>query len=232
MKIAFLGDSITHGVHGCSYIKILEEINPKYEFTNYGKGGDTIVSLFKRVQDIDDLAEYDIVFLFVGVNDVLGRLSLFYSLIKTLQKQPCSKTVTSFESYYGKTLKYLQERTRKLVVLPPLFIGEDINNKWNKKITERVTVISSLVTSNSDVDFIDIRREFREYLQDKKISTYLPLKASEMKQDGIDIRSGKNVDLISESRKLHLTIDGVHINTLGASLIANSIQDYLNHYKR
>lgn len=232
MKIAFLGDSITQGVHGYSYIKVLQDLNPTLELTNYGKGGDTISSLNKRIKKIDNLKEFDILFLFVGVNDILGKLSWFYKILKIMDKQPIAKSNDVFKAQFKDTLEYLSKTKRKIVIIPPLLIGEDIDNNWNKQITKLVKIIKSLQKHNPKVDYIDIRKDFTDYLYKKKLSDYIPLKAMDMKQDGVDIRSGVDVDKISDKRGLHLTIDGVHINTKGAKMIANSIQNYLDGYNK
>lgn len=227
MNIAFLGDSITEGIHGCSYVNILEEKYPTHQIANYGKGGDTIKSLYKRIQNIETLIEYDIVFLFVGVNDLFGKLSPLYRIIKFLMKQPCSKDINEFELYYIKTIEYLLLHTKNIVVLPPLFIGEDDSNEWNIKLKEIVRLIEKITKGYRDIEYLDIRKEFVSYLKDKEISEYLPLKAMDMKQDGDDMKKGTPVDEISLKRGLHTTIDGVHLNTAGAKIIATEIERHL-----
>jgi lysophospholipase L1-like esterase len=232
MKIAFLGDSITEGVHGYSYIKVLEELNSNLKISNFGKGGDTVSSLSKRMKKINGLNQYDIIFLFIGINDILGKISWFYKLIKILDKQPVASSLDDLKKHYKATLDYLEKLNSKIVVIPPLLIGENINNKWNKQVTGVVKVIESTLKAYSSMDYIDIRKDFVRYLKDKELNEYIPLKAMDMRQDGIDIRSGKDIDEISVKRGLHLTIDGVHINKLGAKMIANSIQKYLSEYNK
>ena len=232
MKIAFLGDSITEGVHGASYIKVLEEMNTDISFSNYGKGGDTVSSLLRRMKKINDLNEYDIIVLFIGINDILGTLSWFYKLLKVIDKQPVAKSEEAFQTSYKSVLEYLNQLNAKIVIIPPLFIGEKIDNKWNIEVTKLVEIIESLIMQYPEMDYINIRKEFEDYLKNKVLSDFVPLKAMDMKQDGDDIRSGKDVDAIGERRGLYLTIDGVHINTLGARMIANSIQMYLSEYNK
>lgn len=232
MKIAFLGDSITEGVHGYSYIKVLKELNTNISFSNYGKGGDTVSSLYKRMKKISDLNEYDIIFLFIGINDILGTLSWFYKLLKVIDKQPVAKSKEAFQSTYKNVLEYLNLLKVKTVIIPPLLIGEKIDNKWNKEVTNLVKIIESLIKNYPSMDYINIRKEFEDYLKNKDLSDFVPLRAMDMKQDGDDIRSGKDVDTIGERRGLYLTIDGVHINTLGANMIANNIQMYLSEYNK
>jgi lysophospholipase L1-like esterase len=226
MKIAFLGDSITEGIHGESFVDIIQENNPRFHIDNYGKGGDTVKSLYKRMQHINNWKEYDFVFLFIGVNDILGTLSWFYKLIKRIDKQPCSKNSVDFSLYYNKILNFLVRNAKKVVVLPPLFIGEDSTNKWNCMITELVDTIETSITGLPSIDYLNIRDDFNEYLVGKEISDYIPLKALEMKQDSDDMKHGKPVDEISKKRGLHTTIDGVHLNSIGAKIIADRVEHY------
>ncbi len=50
MKIAFFGDSLTEGFSGMAYFSLLQQRFPKFELFNYGKGGDTVISLLKRIE--------------------------------------------------------------------------------------------------------------------------------------------------------------------------------------
>ena len=179
MKIAFLGDSITEGIHGSSYVELLEEAYPEFEVDNYGKGGNTVKSIFKRIQKIGSIGEYDLVFLFVGVNDILGKLSWFYKFLKIISNQPASKDASEFQKYYEKTLDYLCDNANKVVVLPPLVLGEKLDNKWNLMISELIDSINIVLDKFKSVDFIDIRKEFLEYLSSVSTNTYLPTRAIE-----------------------------------------------------
>lgn len=232
MEIAFLGDSITEGIHGCSFIDILEKNNPNDKFDNYGKGGDTVKSLYKRIRLIEHLKEYDFIFLFIGVNDILGKLSWFYRLIKTISEQPAAKDSKEFLLYYKKIMDFLVSLNTKIVVLPPLFIGEDISNEWNKKVLKMVHSIEKLLEEYSNIKYINIRKDFLNELKDKVISDYIPLSALEMKQDGDKMKKGIAIDDISKERGLYTTIDGVHLNTVGADIIASKVQEYLSAFKK
>lgn len=47
--IAFFGDSLTEGSPGVSYFDILKDKLPNENLLNFGKGGDTVISLYKRI---------------------------------------------------------------------------------------------------------------------------------------------------------------------------------------
>ncbi|MBU1339511.1 MAG: SGNH/GDSL hydrolase family protein [Acidobacteria bacterium] len=87
MRIAFFGDSLTAGVPGASFFQLVRERLPGDELINYGKGGDTVISLYRRVRRLP-VERMDIAFLWIGVNDVLVRVSPTYPVLKILRGQP------------------------------------------------------------------------------------------------------------------------------------------------
>ena len=52
MRIAFFGDSLTYGKLGVSYINIIKKEYPDFELLNFGKNGDTVNSLYKRIRPL------------------------------------------------------------------------------------------------------------------------------------------------------------------------------------
>ena len=57
-KIAFFGDSLTEGIPGASYFQILKDRLPNENLINFGKGGDTVISLYRRVRELDTNLEH------------------------------------------------------------------------------------------------------------------------------------------------------------------------------
>lgn len=75
------------------------------------------------------------------------------------------------------------------------------------------------------INVIDIGKEFNEILRNKKTSGYLlGENVSIALIDTIKVRNNENASLeLSKKRGLHLTIDGVHLNAIGAEIYKNSI---------
>jgi lysophospholipase L1-like esterase len=75
MRIVFLGDSLTEGVDGASYLRVLRKrvaSDPRMrgvELVNAGGGGDTVLNLSRRVARDVIPRPPDWVVIFVGVND-------------------------------------------------------------------------------------------------------------------------------------------------------------------
>jgi len=199
MKIAFFGDSLTEGIHGASYFGILKKKLPEHELLNFGKGGDTVISLYKRIQSLDMDSSFDMSFLWVGVNDILVKTSWIYPILKRIRRQPWAKKLEDFDYYYRSLLDFLKKTSHHLVTVSPLFIGEDLDNTWNKELAKLAEVIKRLSTIYSNTTYINIQAPF------------------------IPLLSKGN----TSPKKLHFTLDGVHLNKAGAYIIANEFQQVI-----
>ncbi len=227
MKILFLGDSITEGIPGVPYIPMIQKSCKDCNLVNKGVGGDTVSSLFRRVIKMDDLSTYNHIVLFIGVNDVFGKLKKTYKILKTLRKQRWAKDISMFKNQYNDLIAFMMKENSNIIVIPPLIIGEHLNNKWNIEIKDLVNIISD-ISKHNNLTYLDIYSEFEEYLSNKETSDYLPIKVSEIYKDVKRLTNSSLVDLKSKKRKLHLTLDGVHVNSKGAKIISKAISNYLN----
>lgn len=225
MKIAFLGDSITEGVPGVSYVDLVQKALPDYEIGNYGKGGDTVLSLKNRIKKLD-LTTYDIIVLFIGVNDSYSRLTTTYKVLKTIMNQRWSTNFDTFKSRYKDLLDILPDK--KVFIIPPLVMGEVILNRWNDELNTYNEIIKNITKNRDNATLLDTRNDFLAYLSDKKQSDYLPYKLTELMNDVKNLDTADKVDNKSNERGLHLTLDGIHINSTGAKMIKDSI---VNHIK-
>lgn len=221
MKIIFIGDSLTEGSIGVSFVDILKKNFLSHELINYGKNGDTVVSLFYRLKKLELTEDNDIAFLWIGTNDVFVNISQSFKFTKLCSFQPWSKNYEEFYSYYKKTLLFLEKKAKKIFTISPLFIGEDISNTWNKKLDQLSKIIFQISEEFPSVSHIDIREKFYNQLKkNKKNSKYLPKSFLGLVFDGLLYRNPEKIDQTSDSRGLKFTIDGVHLNTAGAELCA------------
>jgi lysophospholipase L1-like esterase len=71
MKIVFLGDSLTWGGYGGNFVTEVEKLLPAYTIVNAGQGGNTVLNLLNRLDEV--LAgEPDGIFVMVGGNDAIS----------------------------------------------------------------------------------------------------------------------------------------------------------------
>jgi lysophospholipase L1-like esterase len=231
-KIAFWGDSITQGIPGCSYFeKLQQKLDPNlFLLQNYGKGGDTVVSLYNRIRKHNTDDDYDMIFLLVGVNDVFVRLSSFYPFIKTIAGQPWAKSEQEFKTYYKKNLELMSKKSKTVIAVSPLFIGEDLTSRWNAQLNKQREIISNLTNHFGNITFMNLYDELKSLLLKyqsgkKRISDYLPTSSVKIMLDTLFLNDDTKVAAKSEKRALYFTLDGVHLNHRGAIFISERLKD-------
>ncbi len=227
MKVAFFGDSLTEGVPGVAYFSLLQQRFPESELFNYGKGGDTVISLLKRIESITFPSKFDLAFLWIGVNDVFVKVSKMYPLLKKLRRQPWAKNHEVFTTHYKRLLNFLAAKADWLFTVPPVFIGEDLENPWNRELDVLNTVIRELSFFQENCEFIDLREIFKQKLTGQSPSPYVPRSLARFIKDTLILKTSGTLDRESLERDFQLTLDGVHLNTIGAGLTAEVFKDVI-----
>jgi lysophospholipase L1-like esterase len=144
--------------------------------------------------------------------------------------QKWAKNKTVFTKQYLSLLDYLQTKNTNIIVIPPLILGENLNNSWNKEIEELVGIIKIIIQDYPKAFYLDIRSSFINYIKDKEQSDYIPYKVFALYTDLKNLKTNEDVDKKSQERGLYLTLDGVHINSKGANIIAEEIITQINKY--
>lgn len=214
MKVALIGDSLTEGRPGVSFHKILEDKFPNITFVNLGKPGETVKSLYTRLLEKKLEGDYDFSFLWIGVNDV-------YSKLLSVQAQPLAKDYDEFQTYYEKVLELVIESSKKVVTVTPALVGENTDNASNKEIKELNHLILSIARKHTNVSFLDIQSAFFNHLSAVNSSDYISTKVLSVMVDVLFYKKTSRIDKKSKKRGLHLTLDGIHLNSTGAQLVAD-----------
>ena len=223
MKIAFFGDSITQGFPGASYISALADKLPGHNLLNYGKGGDTVISLYRRLQKTSLENPFDFSVLWVGVNDIFVKTSWTFPILKTLRGQPWVKDHREFKACYKMLLEFIYGKSSRVITISPLFIGEDLNNIWNQELNDLGKIIEDITGELNQAAFIDLQAVFLPLLESKKVSPYVPKNVTKLLLSLFFRRSDWEIEEQAAKRKLHYTIDGVHLNADGAEIVADKI---------
>jgi len=221
MNIACYGDSITQGIPGASYFDALRRKLPDHTLINYGKGGDTALSLYQRVRRYNLLQPVDVAFVFVGVNDVLVHLTPTGPMLKTVFGQPWAEDLDAFRSQYAGLLALIGEAAGRVIAASPLLIGEDLNSKWNQRLAE-VIAVTREEAERAGTDYVDLRARAAALLDGKPISPYLPTSHWRTLLDGLTLLTDDQIRRMAARRGLHLTLDGVHLNPTGAEMVAEA----------
>ena len=225
MKIIFLGDSITEA--GVYDKEVGIESNGELVYPNYtgfitflsqstpentkliGKGisGDKVSDLLTRYKkDVIDLNP-DIVFIYIGINDVWHKYDF-----------GTGSDIDLYENGLRQIISEIQKIGSKVVLCTPTVIGENygdftLANQYDEYYRDARTMESM----NNDLDdFSDVIRNL----------------SSEYNTDLIDLRK-IFMSYISENNPNNnpsgiLTYDGVHLNDQGNKLIADQMINFIN----
>ncbi len=221
MKIIFFGDSITRGDPGASYFDILEQELPEDTLVNYGRGGDTVTSLRQRIMGVSWDGQFDLSFIWAGVNDIVFNVDWSDPINDDSVKRPWPELIMDLSGFYAPMLEDVLMTSTRVVTVPPLFVGEETNNIFSKVLEVIAVSIEKLTGQYENAEYLDLRSVVRSELEGKD-------------------RPGATVGAINEDSEdksaplrpvagnalwqgiLHYTIDGIHLSDAGARLVAEA----------
>ncbi len=155
-RVVFFGDSITQGgVKGNGYINMLKKQvdTNKFELIGAGIGGNKVYDLYLRLEDDVLSKKPDLVFIYVGINDVWHKQT--------------SKTGTDYPKYikfYQALIDKIRATGSKVVLCTPSVIGEKKAgaNEMDAELEKYSTGIRELATKNN-LPLCDLRKAFASY---------------------------------------------------------------------
>ena len=228
MRIAFVGDSLTLGVPGCSYLDILRKRVRDHTLINLGRGNDTVISLYRRMTRLRVDNPFDMAFLWVGVNDVSTGASRLAHVVNAVRGQPRAQDLDEFRTYYRLTLDLLCVCASRVIAVSPALKGEKIDTEWNRRLDDLAGVIEDLVACREGAAYLDLRSTFVRELAGKQASDYLLVSPLQVVLDVLTLRSREQIDRKAVERGLYLTLDGVHLNGRGAGIVARAFQERID----
>ena len=148
-----------------------------------------------------------------------------------VQAQPVAKDHDEFKEYYEKVLELVTDSSKKVIAVTPALVGENTASVTNNEIKELNVLIQSIASKYENVSFLNMQSVFFNHLSKVSSSDYLNTKVMRVMMDVLFYKKATKVDNISKERGLHLTLDGIHLNSIGAQLVAESyaaeIKDYI-----
>jgi len=220
-KVVFLGDSITEaGIYDnevgvpsgdtliypkyTGFITLLKkDIEDDIELIGKGVGGNKVSNLLERYKKDVLSLNPDIVFIYIGINDVWHKYSF-----------GTGTDIIFYENGLRKIIADLKNKGAKVILCTPTVIGE---NKGEFTLVNEFKDIETMEIMNGDLDaYSDVIRKL----------------ASELNTDLLDLRE-IFMNYISENNPNNessgiTTYDGVHLNDLGNKLIADEMLRFIN----
>jgi lysophospholipase L1-like esterase len=230
-RVVCAGDSITQGAISVSYVEMLKRMRPDLEFVNAGVNSELAYNLAERLADIVACGP-DYVTILIGTNDVnatLGFKNAFgYLAMNRLPEPPSAEFYRQNLTGIVRRLKAETRARIALVSLPPL--GEDLSHYANIRTEEYSRIIREIAAAEG-ADYLPLNESMRAYLEKIPGRRPEPLSAagkhmaSAMRDHGF---LGKSWDEISAANGYALLIDGIHLNTHGAAILASLIGGFLS----
>ncbi len=231
MRIGFLGDSLTEGHPGVSYVDILREQFPADELVNLGRGGDSVIGTHEIVASPDGLGPFDLAFVWTGVNDILAHVSWASPIRRRLMGEPWANSRGEFVTHYRALLELLSENAMHIVAVAPLFIGEDLSSLWNRELEVVAHEIESLCASFDRVEFLNLRPYMPAVASGECASPFLEKRGLGTVWEVLALRDAADVDRVAAERGLCYTVDGVHLNSRGAEAVAGAFAERIRNTK-
>ena len=184
-KIIFFGDSITQaGVAPNGYITLLQQMLVKngkdkaFDLIGAGIGGNKIYDLYLRLEDDVLSKKPDLVFIYVGINDVWHKRS--YGTGTDPDK---------FEKFYNKIIDKIQSTGAKVVICTPTVVGEKKGyvNELDGDLNKYSEIVRQ-IAKNKKVELIDLHKTIVDYINahnpENKNSGILTTDGVHMHDDG------------------------------------------------
>ena len=208
-KVVFLGDSITQNAVINSdkfkgFISLLgENVDQNIELIGKGIGGDKVSDLLTRYRDDVIKLNPDMVFIYIGINDVWHKYDY-----------GTGTDIDLYENGLRQIITDLKENGVEVILCTPTVIGE---NKGEFTLVNQFKDIETMEIMNNDLDdYSDVIR---------KLSREFDTKLLDLRKIFMQYISENNPE---NKSKGVLTSDGVHLNNIGSKLIADEMIKFIN----
>ena len=234
--VVCFGASLTAGTVSFNYLDLLcaRSSLAGFEFINHGVNGDLAWNGLERLDRV--IAERpDFVTILIGTNDVNATMSernlARYMAFNHLPTEP---TLTWYECNLETIVKRLKHETHaRLALLSLALIGEDLDHEANRKVVLYSDAIRR-VARGKNVAYLPLHERMVAYLREHEVDrAQLPPRLEY--RDGLHNTgnalalhaTGLSWDEVSRRNGLLVTTDCLHLNSVGAGMIADLIEAWL-----
>jgi len=231
--VVCIGDSITQGRVSSNYVDLLRQRMNKdsVHFINAGVGSDLAYNVLRRLKKVIAYKP-DFVTIQAGSNDILHTLyskggEIYYRLTKKIHHRP------SPEWYHDNMLaivRLLKEKTSAKIALVSIpVLGEDLDSTPNERVRAYNSLLKEIATQEQ-VKYLPVYERQEDYLRTSQVGAGYPFKPNYSPLLMLLMRKyllRQSFDKISQLNGFVLTIEGLHMNSRGAAIIADEIESFL-----
>jgi lysophospholipase L1-like esterase len=221
MKIVFLGDSLTWGGYGGNFVTEVAAHLPEHTIVNAGEGGNTVLNLLRRVDDILK-DEPDGVFVMVGGNDAISysqpETRPYYAQVQEIEGGQV--TPEQFAAAYRDLLTKIQlAHTLAWVGLEPMEYIAEVH-----AALAEYNGLAGDVARSLNLPVLDLN----EHFQPAPFQPRPPLNIASINLIGQRIKQGWNDYEAERARSgYNFTFDGLHFTPDAAKQAGEMIADFL-----
>ena len=231
--IACIGDSLTHGNIGQSWVEYLRKEFPDDIFLNEGINGNTVWQVLQRLDPILKLKP-DIVILMIGSNDAMGsfdkKSGIRYMRNNNLPEVP---TFDKYKEHFSELIERLNEVPKiGLCTIPP--IGENQDSMINKHVKKFNDYIKSSINQKniellpvSDEIWSDISKRTYPFQKDYD-SNAIPIMRRIFGGIFHHYLLKKSWNDIAKSKGQWILFDQIHLNERGAKIVFKLVKNFIS----
>ena len=230
-RLVCVGDSITHGNVSVSYVKMLaERLGDNFNVINAGINAELTYNVLQRLESII-ACNPDFITILIGTNDINREMDLPSKKrgVRRL-KLPQEPTQEWFTSNLREIIATLQKRTTaKIAVcsIPPL--GEDPTKHAFLQSSKYSNIIAD-IAEKTQIPYLPVHEGMLTYLKANPSQPKYPYERRLIELTFLQFYFfGLSLDSISRRNGFSLLVDHVHLNTTGAKIIANLIEDFVTN---
>jgi lysophospholipase L1-like esterase len=233
--VVCLGASMVRGQVSYNFVNLLEQrmAEDGFQFINAGVAGDQAYNVLMRLDSVIDY-QPDFVIILIGTNDVTATLSPTLARISRLTRRFPQPPSAEFYKYNMlRIINTLKEKTSAKIALVSLpVLGEDLESIPNQCIKDYNALLKE-IADEEQVSYLPVYELQEEYLKEVQQGSGRPYGSGGMLSIKALVRHyllRQSFDEISRKHHFLLVTDGIHMNSRGATFIADEIESFLRSH--
>ena len=231
--VACIGDSLTHGNVGQSWVDYLRLEFKDTIFLNEGINANTSWQVLQRLEPILE-CKPDVIILMIGTNDALGSFDVNSGLrYKRNNKLPEVPTFDKYKEYLPKIIERLSVSSKVAIcTLPP--IGENKESKVNQHVNQFNDFIK-IVAKQKNIHLLQVSDSLWSDIDSRTYPLeidYNPKSIPLLRRifGGIfhHYLFKKSWNDIAESKGQWILFDQIHLNERGANIVFNLVKSFIS----
>ena len=231
--VACIGDSLTHGNVGQSWVDYLRLEFKDTIFLNEGINANTSWQVLQRLEPILE-CKPDVIILMIGTNDALGSFDVNSGLrYKRNNKLPEAPTFYKFKEYLPKIIERLSVSPKVAIcTLPP--VGENKESKVNQHVNQFNDFIK-IVAKEKNINLLQVSDSLWSDIDSRTYPSeidYNPKSIPLLRRifGGIfhHYLFKKSWNDIAKSKGQWILFDQIHLNERGANIVFNLVKSFIS----